>query len=125
MRFSAMLCFSARLFSIVCLAALSGGGMSDLVVLYGFSAIVSTIILGITKHPYAAYYCGAVPLVVLLYFLFYGFPANLAPIDHFVLIAFTLDLAALLVADREYRKGVSGHARRTASLMPKPEPGAF
>jgi hypothetical protein len=82
--------FFCTLFSIVCLAALSGGGMSDLVVLYGFTAIVSTIILGITKHPYAAYYCGAVPIVALLYFLFYGFPANLAAIDHLVLIAFTL-----------------------------------
>jgi hypothetical protein len=82
--------FFCTLFSIVCLAALSVGGMSDLVVLYGFTAIVSTIILGITKHPYAAYYCGAVPVVVLLYFLFYGFPPNLAAIDHLVLIAFTL-----------------------------------
>jgi hypothetical protein len=82
--------FFCSLFSIVCLVALSGGGMLDLVVLYGFSAIVSTIVLGVTKHTYAAYYCGAVPLIVLLYFLFYGFPANLAPIDHLVLIAFTL-----------------------------------
>jgi Ca2+/Na+ antiporter len=82
--------FFCTLFSIVCLAALAGGGMSDLIVLYGFTAIVSMIILGITKNPYAAYYCGAVPIVVLLYFLFYGFPTNLAPIDHLVLIAFTL-----------------------------------
>jgi hypothetical protein len=82
--------FFCSLFSIVCLVALSGGGMLDLVVLYGFSAIVSTIVLGVTKHAYAAYYCGAVPFLALLYFLFYGFPANLAPIDHLVLIAFTL-----------------------------------
>jgi hypothetical protein len=81
--------FLGILFSIVCLAALSRGA-SDLIVLYAFTAIVSTVILGVTKHLYAAYYCGAVPVVLLLYLLVHGFPASLAPIDHFVLIAFAL-----------------------------------
>ncbi len=82
--------FLGILFSIVCLAALSHGGGSDLIVLYGFTALVSTVILGVAKHIYAAYYCGAVPVVFLLYLLINGFPANLAPIDHFVLIVFAL-----------------------------------
>lgn len=82
--------FLGVLLSTVSLAALAHGGRSDIIVLYGFSAIVSTVILGLTKHPYAACYCGAVPVVFLLYLLIYGFPAGLAAIDHFVLIVFAL-----------------------------------
>jgi hypothetical protein len=82
--------FLGTLFSVVCLAALSYAGSSDLIVLYAFTAIVGTVVLGVTKHLYAAWYCGAVPVAFLLYLLAYGFPAGLAPIDHFVLIAFAL-----------------------------------
>jgi hypothetical protein len=82
--------FFVILFAVACLAALASAGTSDLIVLYAFSAIVSTVVLGVTKHLYAAWYCGAVPVAFLLYLLVYGFPAGLAPIDHFVLIAFAL-----------------------------------
>jgi hypothetical protein len=82
--------FFGTLFTVVCVAALSNPGTSDLIVLYAFSAIVSTVILDVTKHPYAAYYGGAVPVAFLLYLLLYGFPASLAPIDQLVLIAFAL-----------------------------------
>jgi hypothetical protein len=82
--------FLGILVSVVCLAALANTGTSELIVLYAFSAIVSTVVLGVTKHLYAAWYCGALPLAFLLYLLVYGFPAGLAPIDHFVLIAFAL-----------------------------------
>jgi hypothetical protein len=82
--------FIGILFSVVCLVAMSYGGAADLIVLYAFTAIVATIILGVTKHPYAAWYCGAVPAVFLLYLLVSGFPAGLAAIDHFVLIVFAL-----------------------------------
>jgi hypothetical protein len=82
--------FLGILVSVVCLAALANPGTSELIVLYAFSAIVSTVVLGVTKHLYAAWYCGALPLAFLLYLLVYGFPAGLAPIDHFVLIAFAL-----------------------------------
>jgi hypothetical protein len=81
--------FLGILSAVVCLAALSYGA-ADLIVVYAFSVIVATVILGVTKHLYAAWYCGAVPLMFLLYLLLYGFPAGLAPIDHFVLIAFAL-----------------------------------
>jgi hypothetical protein len=86
----AYMIFFGILFTVVCLAALADPATSDLVVLYAFSAIVSTVILHMTKHLYAAYFCGAAPGVFLLYLLLYGFPAGLAPIDHFVLIAFAL-----------------------------------
>jgi hypothetical protein len=82
--------FLGILSSVVCLAALAYAGTSDLIVLYAFSAIVSTVVLGVTKHLYAAWYCGALPVAFLLYLLVHGFPASLAPIDHLVLIAFAL-----------------------------------
>jgi hypothetical protein len=82
--------FLGILSSVACLAALAHAETSDLIVLYAFSAIVGTVVLGVTKHLYAAWYCGAVPAVFLLYLLVHGFPASLAPIDHFVLIAFAL-----------------------------------
>jgi hypothetical protein len=82
--------FLGILLSVISLAALAHGGRSDIIVLYGFSATVGTVILGVTKHPYAAYYCGAAPVVFLSYLLIYGFPARLAAIDHLVLIAFAL-----------------------------------
>jgi hypothetical protein len=44
----------------------------------------------VIKHVWAAWYCGAAPVMLLLYLLVYGFPAGLAAIDHFVLIAFAL-----------------------------------
>jgi hypothetical protein len=82
--------FLGSLFVIVGLVALSYAGGSEAILLYVFTAIVSTVVLGITKHLYAAYYCGAAPVVFLSGLALYGFPASLAAIDHFVLIAFAL-----------------------------------
>jgi hypothetical protein len=82
--FLGILCF------MVCLAALAHAGTSELIVVYAFSAIVSAVVLGVTKHLYAAWYCGTIPLALLAFLLLYGFPAGLAPIDHFVLIVFAL-----------------------------------
>jgi RsiW-degrading membrane proteinase PrsW (M82 family) len=82
--------FLGILLAIVCLAALPHAGASELIVLYAFSAIVATVVLGVTKHLYAAWYCSTIPLALLAFLLLYGFPAELAPIDHFVLIVFSL-----------------------------------
>jgi hypothetical protein len=82
--------FLGSLLFIVSLVALSYAGASEAILLYVFSAIVSTVVLGITKHLYAAYYCGAAPAIFLVCLALYGFPASLAAIDHFVLIAFAL-----------------------------------
>jgi hypothetical protein len=82
--------FLGSLLVIVALAALSHAGASEATLLYAFTMIVGTVVLGITKHAYAAYYCGAAPVVFLLGLALYGFPASLAAIDHFVLIAFAL-----------------------------------
>jgi hypothetical protein len=82
--------FLGILLAIVCLAALPHTGASELIVLYAFTAIVATVVLGVTKHLSAAWYCGTIPLALLAFLLLYGFPAELAAIDHFVLIVFGL-----------------------------------
>jgi hypothetical protein len=82
--------FLGVLLTIVCLAALPHAGTSDLIVIYAFTAIVGTVVLGVTKHLYAAWYCGTIPLALLAFLWVYGLPASLAPIDHFVLIVFAL-----------------------------------
>jgi hypothetical protein len=63
---------------------------SSAVAVYGFTVVCATIILGITKAVYAAWYCAVAPLVALLYFFVHGFHPNLSAIDHVVLIGFGL-----------------------------------
>jgi hypothetical protein len=82
--------FLGVLLFVVCLAALPHRGTSELLAVYAFSAIVATVVLGVTKHVYAAWYCGTIPLALLGFLLLYGFPASLAAIDHFVLIVLAL-----------------------------------
>lgn len=82
--------FLGSLFTVLCLVVLSPAARSEGALLYLFTVIVATIVLGMTKHLYAAYYTGAAPLVLMAYLLLYGFPADLAAIDHFVLIVFAL-----------------------------------
>jgi hypothetical protein len=82
--------FLGSLLTVLCLVALSPATRSEAALLYLFTAIVATIVLGVTKHVYAAYYTGAAPVVLMLYVLLHGFPAQLAAIDHFVLIVFAL-----------------------------------
>jgi hypothetical protein len=63
---------------------------SEAVAVYGLTVVCAALILGFTKAVQAAWYCGVVPLVALLYFFLYGFHPNLSTIDHAVLIVFGL-----------------------------------
>ena len=63
---------------------------SDAVAVYGFTVLCATIILGITKAVYAAWYCTLAPIVALMYFFVHGFHPHLNAIDHAVLIGFGL-----------------------------------
>lgn len=85
--------FLGILFTMVTIAALSGAtpqGRSEAVALYGFTVVCSTVVFGVTKHVWAAFYCSATPLAALVYFFTFGFPADLGTIDHVVLIVFAL-----------------------------------
>ncbi|MGB8434226.1 MAG: hypothetical protein WCE38_08210 [Burkholderiales bacterium] len=85
--------FLGILFGVLAVIALSSRfphGHSDIVPLYAFSIVCGAIILGITKHYYAALYCASAPIAGLAYFAVYGFHANLGTIDKIVLVAVML-----------------------------------
>jgi len=85
--------FLGVLFGVITVAALAGGlpqGRSEAIALYGFSVVCGTILFGATKHLWAAWYCSATPVAVLLHFFTSGFPPQLGGLDRFVLIAFAL-----------------------------------
>ncbi len=81
--------FLGVLFGALAVIALSSRhphGHSDIVPLYAFSVLCSAIILGITKHHYAALYCASAPVAGLAYFAVYGFHANLGVLDKLLLV---------------------------------------
>ncbi len=85
--------FLGILFGVLAVAALSARhphGHSDVVPLYAFSVVCAAIILGITKHHYAALYCASAPVAGLAYFAVYGFHANLGVVDKVLLVAVML-----------------------------------
>lgn len=85
--------FVGILFAVVTVGALMSQDpavRSDAVAIYGLTVVCATIMLGFTKHPYAALYCAAAPAVALLYFFIFGFHPNLSTIDHVVMIVFGL-----------------------------------
>jgi hypothetical protein len=85
--------FLGVLFGVITIAALAGAlpeGRSQAVALYGFTIVCSTIVLGMTKHPWAALYCSAAPVAVLFFLFANGFPPGLGTIDRVALIVFAL-----------------------------------
>jgi len=87
--------FIALLFALISIISLTENaphGKSYWMALYAFSIACSAVLFGMTRHVYAAYYFAMAPLATLLYFVFRGFPPNLAVIDKLVLIAITLGL---------------------------------
>lgn len=85
--------FMGVLFGVVALVSLSGKlphGNAAIVPLYAFTVLCAAVLLGMTRHPYAAVYCAASPLGVLAYFAAYGFHPGLATLDQGVLVAVVL-----------------------------------
>jgi hypothetical protein len=84
--------FIGTLFSVVALLANTGGlphGRSFGVALYAFSVVCAAIVLGFTKHPVPAWYCGLSPLAALIYFFYFGFHPNSGAVDHVVILMLT------------------------------------
>lgn len=89
--------FMALLFAAIAIFSLTENallGKSHVAALYALSVASCAVLLGATKHPYAAYYVALAPLAALARFLLGGFPPDFAAIDKGVLIAVA---AALLV----------------------------
>ncbi|HJL86859.1 MAG: hypothetical protein QF560_06295 [SAR324 cluster bacterium] len=94
--------FLAVLFAVISVVSLSENapqGRSYAVSFYAFSLVCCSILLGMTKHSYAAYFCTSAPLAALLYFLVEGFSSRLGMIDKILLFAliFTIFLYSLRV----------------------------
>lgn len=85
--------FLGILFTVVAIAGLTGTGHTGKaygVALYAFTAVCAAILLGATRHYYAALYCASAPPCALLFFYLYGFHPNLGAIDHGVILVFVV-----------------------------------
>ena len=85
-------------------AAFSSGlphGDAPGVSLYAFSVCCAAVLLGATRHPWAALWCSSLPLAALVYFAWYGFHPALGNVDKMVMVA--VILAWLLYAQRPIR----------------------
>jgi hypothetical protein len=81
---------SGVLLGVVALASLSTAlphGDSAIVAIYAFSALCAAVLLGLTRHPWAAMYCAGAPVAALGYFAAFGFHPNLGPLDQVALVA--------------------------------------
>lgn len=81
--------FIGTFFCVLAILANTGAlphGRSFGVALYAFSMVCATVVLGFTKHPAAAWYCGLAPVAALVYFLVFGFPPDSGTVDHVVIL---------------------------------------
>ena len=93
--------FTGVLFAVLSVVSLSSElphGDTAGVSLYAFSVCCAAILLGATRHPWAALWCAGAPLAALGYFAIYGFHPNLGIPDKVLLV--TVMLAWLLYARR-------------------------
>ena len=63
--------------------------------LYAFSVCCAAVLLGATRHPWAALWCAGAPLALLAYFAVLGFHPALESADKVLLVAIVV-LAAVL-----------------------------
>jgi len=81
--------FIGTLFGAVALVANTGAlphGRSFAVALYAFTVLCAAIVLGFTKHPIAAWYCGLAPVAALGYIFYFGFHPHSGAVDHVVIL---------------------------------------
>ena len=101
---------------IAAVAALSPAlphGGAALVPLYAFSVCCAAVMLGMTRHPWAALWCAGAPLALLAYFAIWGFHPRLELGDKVLLVA----LASAWLA---YSPRVVAVARRWQSFDATP-----
>jgi hypothetical protein len=78
------------LFGAVSIASLSNTlphGDNAVVSIYAFTVCCAAILLGTTRHPWAAIWCASAPLAALAYFALYGFHPNLETAEQAILVA--------------------------------------
>jgi hypothetical protein len=87
--------------SVVTLAPGLPHGGAAIVPVYAFSVCCASVILGFTRHPWAAAWCALAPLAALAYFGTWGFRPSLAAGEKALLIC--VALAGLLYSVRAVR----------------------
>ena len=85
--------FTGLLFGVLSVASLStnlqhadAAGVS----LYAFTVCCAAILLGATRHPWAALWCAGAPLAAIIYFAIYGFHPNLETPDKVLIVGLML-----------------------------------
>ena len=101
--------FVGVLCAVVAVLALSSRlphGSAAIVSLYAFTVVCAAVLLGMSRHPWAAFWCATPPLAGLAYFAVYGFHPNLGTQDKILLviamIAWLLYCRRLLAVARAY-----------------------
>ena len=57
---------------------------------YALAVVCAAIMLGMTRHPWAAAFCATAPVAALIYFVLFGFHPNLGNGDKTLLIVIVL-----------------------------------
>ena len=99
----------AGLLSVVTLSPTLPHGSAAIVPVYAFTVCCAAVILGFTRHPWAATWCALSPLAALAYFGAWGFHANLEDGDKALLVV--VALAGLLYSLRVVAVARAWHGR--------------
>jgi len=99
----------AGLLSVVTLSPTLPHGGATIVPVYAFTVCCAAVILGFTRHPWAAIWCALSPLAALAYFGVWGFHANLEDGDKALLIV--VAVAGLLYSRRVVAVARAWHGR--------------
>jgi hypothetical protein len=74
------------LLSVASLSTKLPHGGAAIVSIYAFSVACTAILLGTSRHPWAALWCATPPVAGLAYFAIYGFHPNLGTMDKVLLV---------------------------------------
>ena len=87
--------FMGVLFGALSFASLSNAlphGDNALVSIYAFTVCCAAVLLGATRHPWAAAWCAAAPFALFAYFAFFGFDPQFGLVDKIVVVSFVVAL---------------------------------
>jgi hypothetical protein len=85
--------FMGVLFGVLAVVTLSTKlphGGAAIVPIYAFTVCAAAVLLGFTRHPWAALWCAGAPLAALAYFAIWGFHPNLEVGDKTLLVVVAL-----------------------------------
>ena len=95
--------------AVVTLSPTLPHGGTAFVPVYAFTVCCAALILGFTRHPWAAFWCALAPLAALLYFAVWGFHSGLEFGDQALLVA--VALGGLLYSRRLVAVARAWHGR--------------